>query len=189
MLLAGCSQLLGLDSPERMDASISDSPRTDAKPDAARMDSALPATCPQSYSVVTGLSATQYRISAGTFPWDAAATACAADQPMNSSRHTHLAVITTDAERSALSVAISTDAWIGLSDRVTEGTFLWVSGEPTSYPGASGSPWATNEPQSGTNVNCALIVHSSGDFKVQQCPNLRTVICECDDYPNVPANY
>ena len=34
------------------------------------------------------------------------------------------------------------DVWIGLSDKVNEGTFVWVNGSPLTH----GSNWETNEP-------------------------------------------
>lgn len=189
-LLTGCSQLLGLDAPELVDAShgddghLSDGSSTDGK-----ADGALPATCPISYSIVTGLSASHYRVSMNNATWDAAQAACLADQPLNSSRHTHLAVATDDMELSALTVASSNDEWLGLSDRITEGTYLWVTDELTLYPPASGAPWGTNEPQVGTTTNCVLLAKTVGQLKVQNCGNQRGFICECDNHAADPTHY
>lgn len=190
ILLAGCSQLLGLDTPERIDAGGGgDGPHGDAMSADGKPDGAMPGTCPISYSIVTGLSTSHYRVSMNNATWDAAQTACLADQPLNTTRHTHLAVVADDQELAALTAATTNDTWLGLSDRITEGTYLWVTDEATSYPPASGTPWGTNEPQPGTTVNCVLIAKSVGQLKVQQCGNQRSFVCECDNHANDATHY
>ena len=190
MLLAGCSQFLGLDTPARIDASGGgDGPRSDSMAADAKPDGAAPATCPISYSLVTGLSASHYRVSMNNASWDAAQAACLSDQPLNSTRHTHLVVITDDMELAAITSAMPNDAWIGLSDRITEGTYLWVTDETTTYPPASGAPWGTNEPQAGTTVNCVVLAMSVGQLKMQNCGNQRGYICECDNHAADATHY
>jgi hypothetical protein len=189
-LLTGCGLVFGIDAPEHIDASSGgDGPQSDGMSTDGKPDAPLPATCPVSYSIVTGLSTSRYRVSMNSATWDAAQTACLADQPLNSSRHTHLAVATDDSELAALASASSSDAWVGLSDRVTEGTYLWVTDEATAYPPASGAPWDSNQPQTGTTVNCVLIAKSIGLLRVQQCGNQRSFICECDSHAADTAHY
>ena len=38
--------------------------------------------------------------------------------------------------------------WIGLNDRVTEGTFVWLNGEPLTW-----TAWAPGEPNNNINLN------------------------------------
>jgi hypothetical protein len=47
--------------------------------------------------------------------------------------------------------------WIGLSDIVQEGAFVWVTGEPLSY-----TNWQTGEPNGGTFENFAETVFFGG---------------------------
>jgi hypothetical protein len=188
ILLAGCSQLLGLDSPAHVDAN-SDGPRSDAMSADGKADGAVPATCPISYSIVTGLSTSRYRVSMNNTSWDAAQAACLGDQPPGNTRHTHLAVVTDDMELAAITAAATNDQWIGLSDRVTEGTYVWVTDEVTAYPPTSGTPWGTNEPQAGTTINCVVASKSGGQLRVQQCGNARSYICECDGHANDTTHY
>ncbi|HUP80143.1 MAG TPA: lectin-like protein [Pirellula sp.] len=64
----------------------------------------------------------------------------------------HLATVTSAAENNFLSGIFSTylpdfapgiadSAWIGLTDAINEGVFVWVTGEPFSY-----TNWASSEP-------------------------------------------
>lgn len=57
----------------------------------------------------------------------------------------HLAAITSQAEQAFINDTFLSDdgtmAWIGLSDHVTEGTYVWTTGEPLDY-----TNWAPLEP-------------------------------------------
>jgi hypothetical protein len=53
----------------------------------------------------------------------------------------HLATITSAGEQAFITANVMTNAWIGLTDEITEGTFLWVTGEPFIY-----SNWLPGEP-------------------------------------------
>ncbi len=73
----------------------------------------------------------------------------------------HLVVIN-DAAENAWVVAnfqnAGSSVWIGLSDELTEGTFLWDNGEPFSY-----SNWGLNEPNNfGGNEDHVEMVISGG---------------------------
>jgi hypothetical protein len=47
--------------------------------------------------------------------------------------------------------------WIGLTDKVVEGTFEWINGEPVTY-----TNWNTNEPNGGPNDNFVHYLGSGG---------------------------
>jgi hypothetical protein len=71
--------------------------------------------------------------------------------------------------------------WIGLSDRVVEGTYQWVSTENAlGYPPASGPPWAVGEP-TGDSVQDYVFI--GGDFHDEVESVTNVAVCECDDYP------
>ncbi|WDE14612.1 hypothetical protein H3N35_20990 [Thalassomonas haliotis] len=69
----------------------------------------------------------------------------------------HLATITSAEENAFIfdSVANGNNAWFGLSDAETEGTFTWVTGELLDY-----TNWFTGEPN-----NDAILGEDFGEFK------------------------
>jgi hypothetical protein len=75
----------------------------------------------------------------------------------------HLATITSAAENTFLSNLVddagTTFAWIGLTDEVSEGNWLWVTGETFSFDN-----WAVGEPNGATGANWAFIYGSNGNW-------------------------
>jgi hypothetical protein len=67
----------------------------------------------------------------------------------------YLATINSAAENAFLAAAVSGPAWIGFTDRTTEGTFRWSNGEPVTYTGwCSGAPrGAASTSQDYTAIN------------------------------------
>lgn len=63
--------------------------------------------------------------------------------------------------------------WIGLTDRVTESTFVWVDGSVGSFIG-----WAGGEPNGGTGENCGEMFVSLGGWNDAPCSAKHTFICE-----------
>ena len=199
LLLSGCSRLFGLEPPVRGDddddaaigtddgrldsMSVSDGALRDAPPDTT----ALPATCPSTYNIVV-VNGTKYRLVTANMSWDNAQATCLADQPPNSSRYTHLAVITSSQEVTVVQAVLNGETFVGLSDRVTEGTYTWVTAETTTFPPATGAPWGTNEPQASAAADC-VIEATNGTLKVVDCGNNRDFICECDAYAADPSRY
>ena len=146
-----------------------------------------PNACPSSYDRTIVATTTKYRLVSQPATWSTAAADCA-DDLAGTPNKTHLVVITSDLELSQVS-ALNMNAaiWVGLSDRKTGGTYVWVTAEPTSYPPATGPPWNTNEPSSATGHDCVEM--QLADLASLMCTDVRPYFCECDAFANDPNRY
>ena len=183
LLIAGCN------------ADIGDSAASDAAPAAADASAvspldAAPVVDPPDAAPACTAGDAQIQDGAGicymyfgtALTHDAAETACA-------QLGAHLAVITSQAENLFFSAiapsAVDSDIWIGGSDAVTEGSWLWIDGETWGY-----THWRTGEPNnggaSGIPENCNVI---EGDHNIanegcqwddRDCSRLYPYICERD---------
>jgi hypothetical protein len=187
LLATGCRSLLGFEelaAPPIPDSTspIGDSPRPDGGVDATPTgDVATDLTCPESYDLQLTDGASRYRLISQGAPWLTASSECAADG-------THLIVLSTQAELSGINViAGAGERWVGLSDLVTDGVFLPVTDEATTFPPASGMPWETGEPSAG-DKSCVLM-GDNGELSSKTCGLARPYICECDGIPNDPTNF
>ncbi len=85
---------------------------------------------------------------------------------------THLVVLSNIEE---VQIASTEPGWIGLSDRITEGTFVTVTNETGDQ-----RPWGAGQPDNGGgNENCARIL-SNATIDDDQCGNSHFYACECD---------
>lgn len=74
----------------------------------------------------------------------------------------------------------SSPFWIGYSDKGTEGTFTWASGEPTVYVN-----WRPGQPNNDNNQNCAEDnSQSTGQWNDIDCSQTRHFICERSSVPS-----
>jgi lectin-like protein len=194
VLAPGCDELFGLrrsvdagavgdvpidlpdDVPARLDASI-DAPQPSA-------------LCPASYGMI-GTQPTKYRFIPQALTWPAAQALCAAEQVPNSTRYTHLVVITPDSERSQLNALHNVRTWIGVSDRVTELAYRWVTDEIIlgTNPPAAGSPWASGEPKHARPTDDCVEMNVTADYAETDCGVTLPVWCECDEHPVVVTNF
>jgi len=153
----------------------------------AQIDAPIDVASPcEGYTITIGASATRYRFSAALVTtWPAAAADCA-DAPGK----THLAVLgPTDAERSELSNAIGSNAaWLGLSDRRTQNTYLWVTSEDTmGYP--NNLPWVNNM-TGGTQSGDCVFARTTADLDTADCNlAMHSFVCECDAFADDPTRY
>jgi len=77
--------------------------------------------------------------------------------------------------------------WIGLSDAMLEGQFVWVDGTPLDPAAAQ---WGNGEPNNGDTeapgpANCAAMlpdIFPPGAWRDQVCSNLRATICEAPGF-------
>jgi cysteine-rich repeat protein len=104
--------------------------------------------------------------------WQSARTACLAK-----GAGWDLASITSVGEQTFLdnNVNPSENAWLGGTDEVTEGVYVWTDGEAFSY-----APWGPGEPNGGTSDNCIESVADTGfDYwATLSCSLSRDYICE-----------
>lgn len=184
-LVPGCSTIFGLETPRALaDAAAVDDAGPDAPDDSGPVDmmTDAPIACPLTYTTTIGTS--KYRASVQNRGFPEAAADCAGD-----GTNTHLAVITSQTELANVLVLVSFHAWIGLSDRVTAGTLIWVTNEDGGgYPPADGMPWGTGEPAFGSTKHCVL-TREDGEWSIESCGLNRPYICECDAFANDATRY
>jgi len=184
-LFPGCSAIFGLEPPApiRQDAQSHDDARDGRSLDAPPTDAPIDLVCPGNYMQVA-TTGTYYRFVTAQASWLGAATDCADDDP-----HTHLVVITSDQERMlAFELGGSSPGWIGLSDLASEGSYRWVTAEPTSYPLPNSAAWSNGEPSNDASQDCVTF-NGQGELKDDPCGFGRPYLCECDGYPDDPTRY
>lgn len=170
-----------------------DAPSDGRDPIDASIDAAIdapPFTCPGGYQVLgTGI----YRHETTARTWLEAYADCN-DDDMSSGGggHTHLVVLSGEVERTGVrSIFPGPKLWIGLSDRVTTSTWLWVTLEPTgTYPPGSGTPpWKSGQPNhGGGGAEHCVQMDAAGLFDDQQCDSdTEEYICECDGFAAVDS--
>jgi hypothetical protein len=162
------------------EADAADDDGSDARPDAS-----LP-SCPIGYASI-GNSTTQYRVVEDDVIWGIAAFDCNDDDDdLTGGGHTHLVVVGDDLEKAALTGQFSGNTWVGLTDELVEGTFVWVTAEPTGgYPVVGQRPpWDSGDPDGAIDENCVRFKNSF-DFEDKSCFDLNSYVCECDRFaPN-----
>src|SRR5262245_44151063 len=206
--LAGCDKTFGLlyVGPAPIDAPLDDGPvdmPVDGPVDGA-VDGPVdaPRACPATYSLMIGSSNSRYRHIALDAPWNTAQTLCLNDE-MGITRHTHLVVLSNETERTQLFAALKTagltkNVWIGLTDIKNEGTFRWVTAQSVGVPpNGQNPPWAAGQPDNNSTTpggqDCVRMIAPNamdeGRYDdVEGIANFE-LVCECDDFPAVPANY
>nr|ABY54815.1 c-type lectin 2 [Branchiostoma belcheri] len=126
-------------------------------------------TCPARYELFNGNC---YRFSTDQKPYNEAQAICQEEvviwQPAkNNETHDFLANHVRDTTKG--------NTWIGLSDVVTEGQWVWDDGTLLVGDGI----WGTGEPNGGTVENCVHI-YPLKDYRWNDstCPTSRYYICE-----------
>jgi hypothetical protein len=139
--------------------------------DSAVVDTAMidmPAACPMGY---TAMGTSSYRFVTQQDDWLAAEMDCE-----NDGTGTHLAVAGDMAELTLLGNLAQDNYWLGASDRVTEATWLWVTGGAGPNLGM------------GNGSDCAR-GNDAGNLSDQDCGGTEVYVCECDGMAAMPATY
>lgn len=156
-----------------IDASLpADAPPIDAPP----ID-APPAGCPADYDeLVGGQAGHRYRLVTTTASWTDQRDGCA-----GAGANVYLAIPGDADELAALvELATSTQLWVGITDQVTEGTWLDVKGAPQTF-----LPWAITRPNtSPNNIDDCVIAIGFGaapTIRDGRCSSTQLpAICECE---------
>ncbi len=67
----------------------------------------------------------------------------------------------------------SSDHWIGLNDRTTEGTYVWSNGGTSTYRN-----WESGQPNNSGNQDCVEIDDGNGRWNDDDCGDNNPYICE-----------
>jgi hypothetical protein len=145
-------------------------------------DAALPADappqCPAGYAYYD--TGTAYRVASGFLTWLDAERDCEDD-----GFGTHLAVIQDQHELMLLDGLASGQVWVGLSDRIDEDVWLWVTGEPAFY-----LPFKNGEPNDSgpTGEDCVELM--ADEYNDEGCDfAIQSYVCECDGVPADESSY
>ena len=132
--------------------------------------------CPNGYLPLPGAPAGhRYRLLGATATWVVQSAACT-----QTTTSAYLAVPDDAAELQELAtIAAATPFWVGIHDMATDGTFVTVRGAPATF-----LPWATGEPDNGTNPpeDCVAAA-SATQLMDDRCDNGQAkyvAVCECE---------
>jgi hypothetical protein len=184
----GCGKQLNAEfcathpTDDRCVASVNDSGM-----DSATLDARL-VTCPTKYDItIPSQPFSKYLREDNIDDWDSAVGKCADDAPGS----THLAVLNRATELAELASYFDRPRFIGLTDKVTDGTYLAVTDEPIDYPALyvpATPPWKSGEPDS--SGDCVSI---DNNLEAEEDCTGATVdlawLCECDGIADDPNNY
>lgn len=131
------------------------------------------AQCPTGYVTLTGGNAGHmYKVLTAAADWGAQEAAC-----QLTTVKSHLAVPDDLAELTALDAAVGGTLrhWVGVTDVVTEGTFVTVLGATATY-----LPWDPPAPDdAGPGEHCVEAIPATHEFNDERCNQTRPAVCEC----------
>ncbi len=148
----------------------------DAAPDAA----IITRTCPLTYTITAIADPeSKYRLVTASDDWLAAETDCENDGDTVALLPTHLVVLDSAAESDWVFDEATTDKWVGVSDRNTEGTLQAVTDQPTPHFG--------NAEAQDNQKDCMFV--NQNETLMESCNATFQYLCECDAFAADPANY
>lgn len=166
LVLGGCAQIFGIETTSEF--------TPDARGDAAPMTDAAPLPCAggDAHTVDQGTGAC-YMFFTAPMTRDAARSVC-----MTFGSTVRLASIQSVSESAVVTSLIGTSqAFLGGSDELVEGTFVWDDGTPVQL-----TNWNTGEPNdAGGLEDCIEIIGSlGGKWNDVPCTGLYPFVCERD---------
>jgi hypothetical protein len=140
--------------------------------------------CPANYVRVDGQSSL-YRFVGSADDWAAAEADCENDGTATGGG-THLLVLDGASELAAIDPRVAPPVWIGMSDRVDEGTFVLVTG-----PVAVFRPFRSGEPNDGGPIGFSedCVELNGAELNDEGCTANRQYVCECDGVDADPEAY
>jgi hypothetical protein len=159
-----------IDAPKTVDAVV------DAPPEAmvdAMIDAPVTMNCMQN-PLYVDVGTTRYRQLPGVAHWLAAELLCEGDG-------SHLVVFNNSAERGAADGAIIGDAWLGVTDRVLEGTYRPVNGQSTVFVGTFMAITPSED--------CLQFDEGIDAIDDENCDTNASIVCECDGLAVIAGSY
>jgi hypothetical protein len=141
-------------------------PPIDGLPDASAPDAA---SCPSGYT--ERVPGSCYRFDDTPRTWQDAEADC-------ETAGAHLAVVDSSEE----DTYVTGNRWIGFTEIVTPGTFVWVTGATITHTG-----WASGEPGAVGGASC--VESRSDGWHDDNCPELKPYACEHDGTPADPSQF
>jgi hypothetical protein len=134
------------------------------------MDDVPPAGCPATYMTLAGAGSHVYKLTTGSAQWATQRDRCAADG------NAYLAIPDDMMELQAITTAAANQAWVGISDIMTEGTFRTVKGATATY-----LPWAAGEPDDAMGgQDCVSALMTAPNIQTDKCSDTLPAVCECE---------
>jgi hypothetical protein len=163
----------GLDARvDSMSAPIDAPAAPDAPPDADPFVAIAMQCVAQGYTLVAAPNG-YYRPVTSSATWLNAQADCKGDV----AGATHLIVLSTPAEATYMLTKLG---WIGLSDRITENTFVTVTGETGDQ-----RPFSSGQPDNGSGSEDCVQMKNDG-LDDDQCNSTHRYVCECDGRMSTP---
>ncbi len=141
-----------------------------------------PPTCPPTFMQIEGGS---YLRNPSRLTWPDAEAACEALR-IPGEGHVHLAVLSSEAEFTAINASLGLACWLGHTDNEVESEFLPITREPTQWPSSTAPPWLPGQPNN-LGVQHCLWLDEAGNLDNKGCTvDSFASLCECDNFAPVP---
>jgi hypothetical protein len=131
-------------------------------------------SCPPAYDRI---GSSCYRLGVQSASWFAAEATCEGDAV-----GAHLAIIADTTEANRLESAYAGLFWIGVTDRLVEGSYLDVTSAPLAF-----FEWDAGDPDGGPE-DC-LFLDGTAELEDQFCTDIEDFVCEYDGVAAIPSSY